>query len=278
MKAATIDLDAYFERIGYTGRPSPDLDTVRELITLHTQSIPFENLNPFLGWPVDIDLPSVERKLVREGRGGYCYEQNNLFRAVLDGIGIAVTGLAARVLWQLPDNHQPAQSHMMLRAEIAGVFYLVDVGFGAQTPTAPLRMDLETEQATGHGVYRVRRAEEDFLLQSRIDGNWLPVYSFDLQKQTAGDYEVLNWYCSTHPESRFVQELVAARAFAGGRHTLRGRELSYYPLKGPKMVFRLANPQELRDTLTDIFKIEVPGGPEVDSALAALFAPREERA
>ncbi len=278
MKAATIDLDAYFERIGYTGRPSPDLDTVRELITLHIQSIPFENLNPFLGWPVDIDLPSVERKLVREGRGGYCYEQNTLFRAVLENIGIAVTGLAARVLWQVPENHQPAQSHMMLRAEIAGNPYLVDVGFGAQTPTAPLRLDIETGQCTSHGFYRLRRAEVGYLLQTGIDGAWLPLYSFDLQKQTAGDYKVFNWYCSTHPESRFVRELVAARAFAGGRHTLRGRELSYYPLNGPRMIFKLANLQELRDTLADIFRIEVPGGHQVDSALAVLFAPREERA
>mgnify|MGYP000176494883 CR=1 FL=1 len=278
MKAAAIDLGAYFERIGYTGSPLPDLDTVRELIALHTQSIPFENLNPFLGRLVEIDLPSVERKLVREERGGYCYEQNNLFRAVLQEIGMAVTGLAARVLWQVPESHQPAQSHMMLRAEIAGVPYLVDVGFGAQTPTAPLRLDIETEQVTAHGVYRLRRIEADYLLQTRIDGNWLPVYRFDLKKQSAGDYKVFNWYCSTHPESRFVNELVAARAFAGGRHTLRGRELSYYPLKGPKMVFRLANPQELRDALADIFKVEVPGGREVERALAGLFASRQERA
>ncbi|MFC6631709.1 arylamine N-acetyltransferase family protein [Microbulbifer taiwanensis] len=277
MKAA-IDLNAYFQRIGYSGDASPDLETVRALIALHTQSIPFENLNPFLGWPVEIDLPLVERKLVRERRGGYCYEQNNLFRAVLEGIGITVTGLAARVLWQVPTNHQPAQSHMMLRAEIAGIPYLVDVGFGSQTPTAPLRLDIETEQATSHGVYRLCGTEGDYLLETRIDGLWLPVYRFDQKKKTAGDYKVFNWYCSTHPASHFVRELVVARAFAGGRHTLRNRELSYYPRKGPKMVFRIASPQELRETLADVFKIEVPDAPEVDSALASLFAPREEQA
>jgi N-hydroxyarylamine O-acetyltransferase len=278
MKAATINLDEYFQRIGYIDRPSADLDTVKALVIQHTQSIPFENLNPFLGWPVHIDLPSVEHKLVRDGRGGYCYEQNNLFRAVLEAIGIEATGLAARVLWQIPQDSQPAQSHMMLHAKIEGVAYLVDVGFGAQTPTVPLLLDNEAEQCTPHGVYRVRRLGGDYLLESKIDGKWLPVYSFDLRKQSAGDYKVFNWYCSTHPQSRFVNELVAARAFSGGRHTLRGRELTYYPRQGPKMVFNLANLQELRHTLTDIFGIELPKGPEVSLALAGLFTREEKRA
>ncbi|WP_323844410.1 arylamine N-acetyltransferase [Microbulbifer magnicolonia] len=278
MPTAAIDLDAYLQRIDFRGRPSADLHTLSALVKHHTQFIPFENLNPFLGWPVDIDLASVERKLVREGRGGYCYEQNNLLRAVLEAIGIPVLGLAARVLWQAPAGHQPAQSHMILSAEIDGIPYLVDVGFGGQTPTAPLRLDERAEQITPQGDYRLRRVDGDYLLESKIGSSWLPVYRFDLQKQSAGDYTVFNWYCSTHPESRFVRQLVAARAFSGGRHTLLNRELTYHPLTGPKTVVRLASPQDVRRTLADIFGIRVPNGPEVDLAIGSLFAPQEQHA
>lgn len=278
MQAATIDLDAYLRRIDYRDKVFADLSTLKALVTHHTRCIPFENLNPFLGWPVETDLPTVERKLVREGRGGYCYEQNGLFRAVLEAVGIPVTGLAARPLWQVPENHQPAQSHMTLRAEIGGGAWLVDVGFGGQTPTAPLRLDTDKEQLTPHGLYRLRRQEGDYLLQARIGDNWLPVYRFDLQKQSAGDYKVFNWYCSTHPESRFVRDLIAARAFVGGRHTLLNRELSYYPLRGPKTLIKLGSPKEVRETLADVFGIHLPGPPALDTALAGLFSAGQKRA
>ncbi|SHE63424.1 N-hydroxyarylamine O-acetyltransferase [Microbulbifer donghaiensis] len=278
MKTVTIDLDAYLQRIGYTGKPSADLRTLKALVKLQTQFIPFESLNPFIGWPVDIDLPSVERKLVREGRGGYCFEQNALLRAALQTIGIPVTGLAARVLWRMPADHEPAQSHMILKAEVDGTSYLVDVGFGGQTPTAPLRLNEEGEQQTAHGIYRVRRIDRDYLLEVKMDPGWLSVYRFDLQPQSAGDYKVFNWYCATHPQSRFVTELVAARAFAGGRHTLLNRELSYYPHSGPKTVVRLAAPADLRRALTEVFEIRLPSDPALDRALNKLFATEGGRA
>ena len=277
MTAFKFDLTDYLQRIDYRGQPSVDLDSLKSLITLHTETIPFENLSPFLGQPVEIDLASVQRKLVKEGRGGYCYEQNALLRAALRAIGFQVSGLAARVLWQAPANHQPAQSHMILRVEIEDTSYLVDVGFGGQTPTAPLRLDTSAEQATLHGLYRLRRVGGDYLLETKIARNWSPVYRFDLQKQSAGDYKVFNWYCSTHPDSRFVKQLVAARAFNGGRHTLLNRELRYYPLNGPGTVVHLAGPQALRDTLVDVFGISLQDGPEMERAMVRLFAAAEVR-
>ncbi len=87
-----VDIDAYFQRIGYRGTAEPTVETLRALHHLHPLAIPFENLSPVLGWPVPLDLPSVERKLIREGRGGYCYEQNTLFAAVLRQLGLHVRG------------------------------------------------------------------------------------------------------------------------------------------------------------------------------------------
>src|SRR5688572_5787925 len=97
-----LDLDAYFERIGHRGPRPATLDTLAAIHALHPAAIPFENLDPFLGRPVRLDLPSLERKLVDERRGGYCFEHNLLLAAVLRRLGFAVTGLAARVLWNQP--------------------------------------------------------------------------------------------------------------------------------------------------------------------------------
>jgi N-hydroxyarylamine O-acetyltransferase len=125
-----MNLDAYFQRIGYEGDRSPTLENITQLVIRHTHSIPFENLNPLLGWPVTLDLPSLEQKLVQAGRGGYCFEQNAMFLHVLRSLGVPVKSLAARVLWNWEGEEVSPRSHMLLLAEIEGETYLVDVGFG----------------------------------------------------------------------------------------------------------------------------------------------------
>src|SRR5215831_16064297 len=93
----TIDLDAYFKRIGYEGARKPTLDTLTAIQLRHTETLAFENLNPLMGWPVRLDAESLQQKLVRDGRGGYCFEQNLLLKHAFDAPGFRVTGLAARV-------------------------------------------------------------------------------------------------------------------------------------------------------------------------------------
>src|SRR5262245_27241696 len=113
-----IDIEAYFARIGHAGPRAPRLETLRELHLRHVQAIPFENLDPLLGLPVRLDLLALERKLVREGRGGYCFEHNLLFADVLQTLRYRVTGLAARVLWNAAPDAITARSHMLLRIDI----------------------------------------------------------------------------------------------------------------------------------------------------------------
>src|SRR3569623_164652 len=107
----------------------------------HPAAIPFENLDPLMRRPVKIDRASVDAKLVQGGRGGYCFEQNSLFRAALEAIGFQVTGLSARVQWNAPPERINPRTHMLLRLALPEGDHIADVGFGGLTLTTPLRLE-----------------------------------------------------------------------------------------------------------------------------------------
>ena len=149
-------LDAYLDRIGYAGPRTATLDTLEAVHALHPAAIPFENLNPLLGWPVSLDVEALQAKLVGGGRGGWCFEQNTLFRHALEALGFSVTNLAARVLWNAPPNSPiGARSHMLLLVDLGGHLYIADVGFGGNVLTAPLRLESHIVQATPHEPHRL---------------------------------------------------------------------------------------------------------------------------
>ncbi|MGH2415462.1 MAG: arylamine N-acetyltransferase family protein, partial [Microcystaceae cyanobacterium] len=113
-----IDLDAYFQRLGYSGGRFPTLKTLQAIHQHHAEAIAFENLNSFLKQPVFLDVTSLQQKLIHARRGGYCFEQNLLLRSVLTSLGFQVTNLAARVLWNLPEETITPRTHMLLRVDL----------------------------------------------------------------------------------------------------------------------------------------------------------------
>lgn len=265
----SFDLDRYFARIGYAGPRAANLDTLRALHLLHPQAIPFENLNPLLGLPVRLDIGSLQRKLVGSRRGGYCFEHNLLFSRVLKELGFRVTGLAGRVLWNQPTDALPPRSHKVLRIELDGRTWLADVGFG-QTPTGPLLLEPDREQATPHEPYRLLHSGDQMTLQAKLGGTWTTLYRFDLHEQFQIDYEVANHYVSTYPTSHFVRSLIAARATPGGRYGLRNSRLSIHRLDGPSQRRELGSAAEIRAVLDELFGITVPEPALFDARVEAL--------
>lgn len=257
-----IDLDAYFTRIGYTGPRTPKLDTLREIQRRHVYAIPFENLDIALGRGIRIDLATVERKLVHDRRGGYCFEQNLLLQHVLGALGFAVTPLIARVRWQAVPEVVTAQTHMMLRVELAGTSYLVDGGFGSASLTAPLRLDLiGTPQPTTHEPRRMLQQDGRYMHQTRLpSGDWADLYEFTLQPVPAIDFEVGNWWTSTHPFSKFTQNVIASAVADGVRYTLLNREFTTRYLDGRAEPRLLATPDELLAVLARSFGLHFPAG------------------
>ena len=269
--AMAIDLDAYFRRIGYAGEHTPTLDTLRAVNRLHPQAIAFENLSPFMKWPVNLDAPSLEQKLIRAGRGGYCYEHNLLFSHVLTALGFPVRQLAGRVVLNLPDDAMPPRTHMLMRVDLNGQDYIVDVGFGLGTLTGPLRFEMGVEQSTPHETYRLIKAGEDFVIQVKIEDRWVTLYRFDLQEQFLSDYEVRNWYMSTHPNSLFVRELLVARPDTDRRYTLRNKTLTVRYLNGVSERQLLDSVADLRAALKDIFLLTLPDTPDFDVGLSRVL-------
>lgn len=220
-----IDLDAYLARIGYAGPRAPTLETLRGLHRAHFYSIPFENLDVVLRRPIRLDPASLQTKIVGNRRGGYCFESNALFMHALQALGFAVTPLAARVLYERSDPALPPRSHMLMMVDLEDGLYLADVAFGGQTPPQPLTLAIVIEQATTHEPYRLRRTEDGELdLQALMAGEWGTLYRFTLHPQLPVDFEYANWHVSTHPDSFFVNNLIAVMPGEGCRYTLFNRE------------------------------------------------------
>jgi arylamine N-acetyltransferase len=254
-----IDLAGYFARTGYSGPSEPTVETLHALVAAHNRAIPFENLDPLMGIPVaDLGAGALSDKLVASRRGGYCYEQNGLMGYVLDELGYGVDRLGGRVLWMNPDGPLPAQTHQVLSVVVPGVEgrFLVDVGFGGQTLTSPIRLEAGPVQQTRHEPYRLREHGDGLVLEAEIRGEWQALYTFTTRPQPRIDLEVGSWYVSTHPKSGFVVGLSAARVTEDARWNLRGRNLAIHRA-GQTERIRFDTAAEVLDALTDRFGIDL---------------------
>jgi N-hydroxyarylamine O-acetyltransferase len=216
-----VDLAAYCKRIGWDRPLEPTLEVLRGLQERHLASISFEAIDVLLDRRIDLSPAAVEAKIVGRGRGGYCYEQNGLFKRVLKAIGFKVEAMIARVRWMAqPGTPVPPATHMVLRVTIGSERWLVDVGFGSAVPPAPLKFDSTEPQDTSHETYRIIPFGAAHLVQLRQQGHWVPVYDVTPEPLLDHHYEVANWFTSTHPSSHFRHQLVAARTTPDARHAL----------------------------------------------------------
>lgn len=252
---AHLDLSAYFRRIGFEGAAKADLDTLRALHQAHALAIPFENLAIQMGEGISLDLDAIQDKLVRRKRGGYCFEQNSLFLAVLREIGFEAEALEARV--RLGTEALLPRTHMLLRVRLGSADLLADVGFGGQGLLHPVPMDGGVHAQFGR-AYRVAAEGPLRALQSRQLVNWADLYAFEPTPRVAVDFEMGNWYTSTHPASRFVSTLTAQRVTLEGRFMLRN--LSFTTVHGDQAEEQILELTEVPRVLRESFGLEIPDG------------------
>ncbi|KJH78608.1 MULTISPECIES: arylamine N-acetyltransferase family protein [unclassified Pseudomonas] len=266
------NLAHYLQLLGFEAPPAPTLDTLRQLQLRHTGVFPFENLATLAGEPVLIDLPSIERKLLQEQRGGYCYELNHIFFVLLQELGFDVQGITGRVVMGQPEGAWTARTHRLSLVHLDGVRYITDVGFGGMVPTAPLLLDSRAEQPTFHEPYRIDEHEDGYTLRAKVGDEWRPMYIFDLQRQEDVDYAVGNWYVSTHPDSSFSRQLMVARTGDGWRRTLNNGSFAIHRTGHASDRHEVADVAELIDLLQLEFGIRLPAHAGLRQTLARLVS------
>jgi N-hydroxyarylamine O-acetyltransferase len=226
-----MDITAYLERIAYRGSRTPSANTLRNLHLAHLQSVPFENLDILLRRPILLDHERLFQKIVVQRRGGFCYELNGLFAALLRALDFQVTYLSASDA-HVDGSYGPEFDHLALLVQIpedqgtqSASGWLADVGWG-DTFCVPLPLAVGIVQEEGARAYRL---EHDgiyhILWQRHASGEWERNYRFTLEPRQYGDFEVMCQYHQTSPQSLFTQKRLCTRATPEGRITLDDRRL-----------------------------------------------------
>lgn len=261
-----MDLQPYLNRIHYDGPLAPTIDVLRNIQLAHACAIPFENLDVLLGRGISIDDDAIEQKLVHDHRGGYCFEQNSLFMRALTEIGFTVAPLSARVRVKIPRDVITPRTHLFLRVEIDGTFWLADVGVGGLSPTGPFRLDLlDVEQTTPHESRRVvsvpRSPSPLYFHQAKLADQWVDVHEFTLEEMPLIDREVGNCWTSSHPKSKFRQNLMVGLA-CRDRSRLSILNSEFTHRRGSEILqqFSITGPEQLLDLLEQRFGLRFPAG------------------
>ena len=254
---AALDLPSYLARIGFTGPLEPTRAVLQQLHLAHATHIPFENLDVLMGVPIPLDVARLQTKLVHGQRGGYCFEHNILFWAVLQRAGFQVRPLAARVRYKT--HRILPRTHMLLLVEGVGQPLIADVGFGGDGPLLPLDLVSDVPVQHLHWMYRLVAAGDSWTLQTQDAGVWIDLYTFDLQRQEFPDLEMAHYYTATHPNSRFRHTLAVQCIRDGQRLSLRNRELAI-DTGTSKSTRILADHAEVGRVLVAEFGLAVPAG------------------
>jgi N-hydroxyarylamine O-acetyltransferase len=237
-----FDQDAWLDRIGYKGSRAPVLETLRGVVEAHSAAISYESIDVLLDRPPKLDLDSLQRKMIAGGRGGYCFEQNILFRGGLRSLGFDVTSLQARVVRGLAIDAPRPMLHMVLQVNLPEGPFLADVGFGNLAPTAPLLLSPDLEQDTPHEIMRLIRMGDELTLQSRLGDRWEHIYRVVPLPRVDAEYEICNWFTASHPDSPYRSNLIAARP---------GPDKTRITLFNARLNVRHANGEVERRTLSD---------------------------
>jgi|HubBroStandDraft_1064217.scaffolds.fasta_scaffold00081_34 N-hydroxyarylamine O-acetyltransferase len=267
-----MDVQAYLRRIGYQGTLTPgndlprldlpNIDLLRSLHRAHLFTVPFENLDIHLGREIVCDENRILHKIVNEHRGGFCYELNGAFAALLRALGFRVTLLSGRVAGQ-DGSYGPEFDHLTLRADLEEP-WLADVGFGDGF-LEPLRLESRLEQPQNGRVYRLTSSPTSpptpvdgaLSLQVLAEGKWKTEYAFTLQPRELSDFAGMCHYHQTSPESHFTRQRICSLATPEGRITLSDEKL--IETHGSSRRERLlSGNQEWRAQLGQLFGVVLP--------------------
>jgi len=249
-----VNISAYLARIGFSGSTHPTSDTLRDLHVAHMRAVPFENLDISLGREIVCDEERFLHKIIDLRRGGFCYELNGAFAALLRELGFSVSLLSARVSRE--DGSASAEfDHMALRVDLEEP-WLADVGFG-DSFLEPLPLKPEVEQEQSSGRFRIVQVGDVMIMQRvRPAEFWKSLYRFTLTPRQLCDFAPRCEFQQTSPESHFTRQRICTLPTADGRITLS--DLKLIRTIGERREERiLASEHEWLSTLADLFGVQL---------------------
>jgi len=249
-----MDVSSYLERIGYEGPREPSLDTLRAIHRRHMLTIPFENLDIHLGRTIVLDEAAFFDKIVRQRRGGFCYELNGLFAALLRELGYDLDLLSGRVANEA-GHFGPEFDHLVLLVRLEGQRWIADVGFG-DSFVEPLALD-GGEQSSGGMLYLIDSRREGLILLRKEKGVWSEKYAFTLQPHRLEEFAGMCVYHQTSPNSTFPRARICSRATPQGRITLSEMRL-IQTVDGERSERVLESEEQYQQALLENFGIELP--------------------
>jgi N-hydroxyarylamine O-acetyltransferase len=249
-----MDTAAYLARIGHAGAVDADAETLRGLHLAHLYTVPFENLDISLGRKICCEEARLLHKIVDLRRGGFCYELNGAFAALLRELGFRVNLLSAQVARE-DGSATPEFDHMALLVELDEP-WLADVGFG-DSFLEPLRLKTELDQEQPGGTFRIVPTRNVMSVQRQLaDQTWKSLYQFTLEPHALEDFEPRCQWQQTSPDSHFVKQRICSLAIPEGRITLSDLKL-IRTTHGKREERMLANEDEWQAALVEHFGVRL---------------------
>lgn len=235
----------------------PTIQTLSILQKAHLFTIAFENLDIHLKRPISLNLDEVYNKVITNHRGGFCYELNSLFYALLKTLGYGCSMISAKVYNATKDSYGADFDHMALLVVVDTVRYLVDVGFGELT-YAPLLIDSTDVQYDTRNHFAIHPFDETSYQLNKInpDGSSIAKYRFSTKTCLLSDFYEMSHYHQSSPDSFFTQGRLITQAHKGGRITLHNHTLKITQGKSIHEIL-LADDSEYSRALFDCFHIKL---------------------
>ena len=247
----------YLEDLGLLWQRTEEvtLDLIREIQCRHVAKYTFNSLAVVLQQEIPLETELLFKKIVQQGRGGYCFEHNKLVYSVLSELGADVRILLAKVVYNR-DIEVP-RTHRITLINIAGENYLMDAGFGYFGARYPVKLELDVAQDQGDFCYRItENSKNELCYQVLRDGEFFTLYTFDLYQYTESDCLVGHFYSHKYPAAAFVNNLVVSKRLHSEYISLRNHELHHYR-KGNTQITVVEHAEGLHHILTDVFALNV---------------------
>lgn len=217
-----LDINRYLERINYHGSYTPNLETLRKLQRQHILSVPFENLDVCNHIPIELLTPVIFDKIVKQNRGGFCYELNSLFYELLVDLGFDAKMISGRSFDKKNKRYRKDFTHLAIIVHLHNTDYLVDVGYGEFT-FAPLEITPNVIQNDERGQFIIDHYSNDLLKVSSLKKNRkMPLFLFGLNSKQLSEFEDMCYVQQISPHSPFTQAKLISLATEKGRVTISG--------------------------------------------------------